>query len=222
LVGDSVAMVVYGEDSTTHANPKMIERHVKAVKKGFQGFIIADLPFMSLQKSKTDLLKDVKKLINAGASAIKVEGVTGNEKAIKKIISAGVPVVGHIGLTPQFIHSFGGFKVQGRNDSQKNFIKSEALKFQELGVFMMVIECVPNDLCKEIVGLLDIPTVGIGAGSETDGQVLVLHDLLGLTEKKFKFVKHYGKFFDESVSAIKNFKSEVSEKTFPTEEHTFL
>ena len=222
LVGDSVAMVIYGEDSTTHASIKMIERHVKAVKKGFQGFIIADLPFMSLQKSTTDLLKDVKKLINAGASAIKIEGVTGSEKAIKKIISAGVPVVGHIGLTPQFIHSFGGFKVQGRDDQQKNFIKEEAMKFQDLGAFMMVVECVPNELTKELVGLLKIPTVGIGAGSQTDGQVLVLHDLLGLTEKKFKFVKHYGNFFKESVDAIKNFKSDVNEKSFPAKEHTFL
>ncbi len=222
LVGDSVAMVVYGEDSTTHASVKMIKRHVQAVRKGYKGFVIADLPFLSLQKSITDLLEDVKTLINAGANAIKIEGVTGNEENIKKIIGAGVPVVGHVGLTPQFVNSFGGFKVQGRDLEQQEFILSESKKFEELGSFMLVVECVPVDLSKKIVNSLEIPTVGIGAGSVTDGQVLVLHDLLGLTEKKYKFVKKYQDFFDDGVKAISNFTKEIKDKSFPDEEHTFL
>ena len=222
LVGDSVAMVVYGEDSTTHATTKMIVRHVKAVKKGFKGFIIADLPFLSLQKSKTDFLKDVKKIINAGASAIKIEGVTGNEIKIKMLVNSGIPVVGHVGLTPQFVHSFGGFKVQGRGEEKKEFIRKEALSFQSLGAFMLVIECVPIHLSVELVDMLSVPTVGIGAGMSTDGQVLVLYDLLGLSEKKFKFVKCYKNFFQDCVDGVESFKADVNSNQFPDKEHSFL
>lgn len=222
LVGDSVAMVIYGEDSTIHADAKMIARHVRAVKKGYKGFIIADLPFLSLQKSRTDLLKDVKKIMNAGASAIKIEGVTGSEEPIKMLVNSGVPVVGHVGLTPQFVHSFGGFKVQGRDEEKRDFIKKEALEFQKLGAFMVVVECVPNELAKSITLELNVPTVGIGAGVNTDGQVLVLHDLLGLTEKKFKFVKRYKNLSEDTVSGVKNFKTEVQEGVFPKEEHSFI
>jgi len=222
LVGDSVSMVIYGEDSTTHASAKMIARHVKAVKKGFEGLIFADLPFLSLQKSKTDFLQDVKQIMNAGASAIKIEGVTGSENRIKMLVDSGVPVVGHVGLTPQFVHSFGGFKVQGRDKKKRSFIREEALKFQKLGAFMLVIECVPNELSLSLTQELKIPTVGIGAGVDTDGQVLVLHDLLGLTERKFKFVKRYKNFFEDSVNGVTNFRLEVKDKTFPKEEHSFI
>jgi len=221
LVGDSVAMVVYGESSTTYATPKMIERHVRAVRKGYDGFIVADLPFISLQKSKTNLMKDVKRIINAGASAIKIEGLTGNEKNIKRIIKAGVPVIGHIGLTPQFVNSMGGFKVQGRDDQQRAFILKEAVGFEKIGAKMVVIECIPEDLTRQIVKKLSISTVGIGAGGATDGQVLVLQDLLGLTKKKFKFVKKYKDFYEASIEAVKEFKSDIDQKSFPKEEHVF-
>ena len=221
LVGDSVAMVIYGEESTTYATPKMIARHVKAVRKGYRGFIVADLPFLSLQKNQTDFLQDVRRLINAGASAVKIEGLTGSEDRVKLLVDSGVPVVGHVGLTPQFVNSFGGFKVQGRDQKKKEFITEEAKVFEELGAFMVVIECVPTELSKSISECLKIPTVGIGAGSHTDGQVLVLHDLLGLTEHKFRFVKKYEDLFKRSVEGVQTFKEEVKEKLFPKEENSF-
>ena len=222
LVGDSVAMVIYGESSTTFATPKMIERHVKAVRKGYSGFLIADLPFISLQKSQTDFVLDAKRLINAGAQAIKIEGVTGHEEKIKSLVLAGIPIMGHVGLTPQFLNSFGGFKVQGRDEKKSQYIIDEVKKLEDLGAFSIVVECVPAVLSETLNKTTKLPLIGIGAGSDLSGQVLVLHDLLGLNTLKFKFVKKYKNLFDESVEALNLYSKEVKSLEFPKSEHEFL
>ena len=222
LVGDSVAMVIYGETSTTFATPKMMERHIKAVRKEFSGFLVADLPFISLQKSQTDFVLDAKRLVNAGAQALKIEGVTGHEDKIKTLILAGIPIVGHVGLTPQFLNSFGGFKVQGRDEKKSNYIMNEVKLLERIGVFAIVVECVPSNLAHALDSQTDLPLIGIGAGSDLSGQVLVLHDLLGLNPHKFKFVKKYDNFFDSTVRALNVFSQEVKSSEFPKNEHSFL
>ena len=222
LVGDSVAMVIYGESSTTHATIKMIERHVKAVRKEFSGFLVADLPFISLQKSQTDFVLDAKRLINAGAQAIKIEGVTGHEDKIKSLVLGGVPVMGHVGLTPQFLNSFGGFKVQGRDEKKSQYIIDEVKKLEDLGAFSIVVECVPAVLAETLNKATTLPLIGIGAGSDLSGQVLVLQDLLGLNTHKFKFVKRYHNLFDETVNSINLFSKEVKSSEFPKREHEFI
>lgn len=222
LVGDSVAMVIYGESSTTHATVKMIERHVKAVRKEFSGFLVADLPFISLQKAQTDFVLDAKKLINAGAQAIKIEGVTGHEEKIKSLILGGVPVMGHVGLTPQFLNSFGGFKVQGRDEKKSHYILEEIKKLEDIGAFSVVVECVPAILTKALNKATNLPLIGIGAGSDLSGQVLVLQDLLGLNTNRFKFVKKYHNLFDETVKSLNLFSKEVKSLEFPKGEHEFL
>lgn len=222
LVGDSVAMVIYGYDSTVHADVDMIERHVRAVRTKYTGLIVADIPFLTAQKSQTDFISDVTKLVQAGAQAVKLEGVSGVEDKIKSLIAAGVPVMGHVGLTPQFVNEFGGFKVQGRTDETRKKISEEAKVLENLGCFSVVLECVPEDLAKEVTQNLSAPTVGIGAGKNTDGQILVLQDLLGLNKNKFKFVKKYENFFEKSVLALSTYVKESQSGDFPTEEHVFL
>jgi 3-methyl-2-oxobutanoate hydroxymethyltransferase len=222
LVGDSVAMVVYGHDDTVSATVPMISAHVAAVRTKYKGLIVGDLPFLAAQKGQTDFVEDVRSLMSAGANAIKLEGVDGLESKISSLIQAGVPVMGHVGLTPQFVNLFGGFKVQGRTDEADKIIFDQALKLQELGCFSIVLECVPEKLAKRITEALSIPTVGIGAGASTDGQILVLQDLLGLSDLNLKFVKKYDDFKKRTVEAINAYCSDVHKKDFPKEENTFL
>lgn len=222
LVGDSVAMVVYGESDTTKADVDMISRHIKAVRSSYKGMIVGDLPFLSIQKSQTDFIEDVRKIISSGANAIKIEGVLGMEDKIKSLIQAGVPVMGHLGLTPQFINSFGGFKVQGKSEKDQQMIFKQAKSLEALGCFSIVLECVPSALSERITEALNIPTIGIGAGLKTDGQVLVLQDLLGLNEQKFKFVKTYENLFIRTKDAVDKYVEEVKTSAFPAEENSFL
>lgn len=222
LVGDSVAMVVYGHDDTVGATVPMISSHVAAVRSKYKGLIVGDVPFLAAQKAQTDFIDDVRSLMSAGANAVKIEGVDGVEDKISSLVRAGVPVMGHVGLTPQFVNLFGGFKVQGRTEEAEEMIYRQAVKLQELGCFAVVLECVPEKLASRITENLTVPTIGIGAGARTDGQILVLQDMLGLSDMNLKFVKKYESFQVRTVNAVNAYCEDVREKEFPKEENTFL
>src|SRR3990167_2591622 len=193
LVGYSVSMVIHGCHDTTGATMEMMALHTSAVAKGAKNkFIIADLPFASYRKSLSKTILAMEILIRSCAHAVKLEGATGNLNHIRHAVESGIPVMGHLGLTPQHINTLGGFKVQGKDESSQNKLLRDAQLLEEAGCFAIVLECVPAQLAKEITNTLSIPTIGIGAGSDTDGQVLVMHDMLGLqTQIQPKFLKHY-------------------------------
>ncbi|MBI2606453.1 MAG: 3-methyl-2-oxobutanoate hydroxymethyltransferase [Deltaproteobacteria bacterium] len=223
LVGDSVSMVMHGFPSTVHATTGMMEAHTAAVARGATNkFIVADMPFLSFRKGVASTLETVEKLMRAGAHAVKLEGVDGHEDGVSAIVGSGVPVMGHIGLTPQSIHGLGGFRVQGRGDESAKALLKQAEKLQELGCFSLVLECIPANLCAEITESLSIPTIGIGAGKNADGQVLVLQDLLGMNPGfKPKFLRHFSKSSTEVHGAINRFHHEVLERTFPSDEESY-
>ncbi len=160
--------------------------------------------------------------MRAGANAVKIEGVDGVEDKIKSLVNAGVPVMGHVGLTPQFVNTFGGFRVQGRDGDSEQKIFSDAKKLEELGCYSIVLECVPAHIAVKLTNELNVPTIGIGAGLKTDGQILVLQDLLGLSDMSLKFVKRYESFMTKTVKAVNEYCFEVKELKFPKEENTFL
>lgn len=223
LVGDSAAMVMHGHATTLPATVEMMTWHTAAVSKGAPGkFIIADLPFLSYRKSLGDNMDAVAAVMRAGAHAVKLEGVSGNEQLIEHIVQSGVPVMGHLGLTPQFVHQLGGFKVQGRELSARERILQSAKRLQELGCFAVVLECVPAALAREVTEALSIPTIGIGAGIDTDGQILVLHDLLGLSPtRKPKFVREFLQGKDLIGKALENYAGAVRGKTYPALEESY-
>jgi len=222
LVGDSVAMVVYGHSDTVSATVPMISAHVAAVRSKYKGLIVGDLPFLAAQKSQTDFIEDVRALMSAGANAVKLEGVDGLETKVSSLVQAGVPVMGHVGLTPQFVNLFGGFRVQGRTAEAEKLIFEQALKLQELGCFSVVLECVPEGLAKKTTEALRVPTIGIGAGVSTDGQILVLQDMLGLSDLNLKFVKKYDNLKDRTINAVNAYCADVQKKNFPKIENTFV
>jgi len=223
LVGDSAVMVMHGADNTTLATTEQIAAHTQAVSNGISSkFIIADMPFMSYRKTLSETMDTVTAFIHSGAHAIKLEGVDGNLDLIKHIVQSGVPVMGHIGLTPQHVHGLGGFKVQGKTQDAHAALLKQAKQLEDCGCFSMVLECIPAPLAKEITDSLSIPTIGIGAGSDTDGQVLVFQDLLGLqTEFKPKFVKSYLNGAELFANSINQFVTEVNEQLFPTIAHAY-
>lgn len=222
LVGDSVAMVVYGHQDTVSATVPMISAHVAAVRSKYKGLIVGDLPFLAAQKNQTDFVEDVRALMSSGANAVKLEGVDGLETKISSLVGAGVPVMGHVGLTPQFVNLFGGFKVQGRTEAAEELILRQAKKLEELGCFAVVLECVPEKLARKITDALNVPTIGIGAGVSTDGQILVLQDMLGLSDLNLKFVKKYENLKDRTVDAVNSYCEDVQQQKFPKIENTFL
>lgn len=224
LVGDSVAMAVHGFESTVMATIDMMVMHTQAVARGLtKQFLIADLPFLGHRSSQADTVESVKRLIQAGAQAIKIEG--GDEdtcKTIAFLVASGIPIIGHIGLTPQSIHQLGGYKVQGKEQEQAAKLIKQAAALEAAGCFALVIECVPQQLAKAITDSLTIATIGIGAGLYTDGQVLVWHDLLGLqTDFKPKFLKHYAQGKDMTLTAINAYAQQVHKAEFPSEEYVF-
>lgn len=223
LVGDSVAMVVHGFDSTVHATTEMIATHTAAVARANTGkLIVSDLPFLAHQKGKKELFKSVDKLMKAGANAIKIEAAPGHHKVVKTLSEAGIPMIGHLGLTPQYVHQFGGYKIQGKTDSDYKKILNHGIELENAGCHAMVLECVPNALAKELTETLSIPTIGIGAGLEVNGQVLVLQDLLGFSKDfKPKFVRHFAHGEEWMTSALNEFSLAVEEKLFPNEQETF-
>ncbi len=220
LIGDSLAMTVYGHDSTLTATTQMIAQHTKAVAKGLKGYhkhIVADLPFLTYQGSFDRLLKHVTLLMQSGAHSLKLEGADESIlKHIQKLTQNGVPIMGHLGLTPQSIHTIGGYKVQGKTQSQYIKILNDAKKLEQAGCFCLVLECVPDKLANEITNSLEIPTIGIGAGSGTDGQILVWHDLLGYpSEHKPKFVRSFMNTQQEATAAIEAYINQIQNIQFP-------
>ncbi|MDQ8039853.1 MAG: 3-methyl-2-oxobutanoate hydroxymethyltransferase [Rickettsiella sp.] len=223
LVGDSLAMTMHGFEDTMMATLTMMELHTAAVSRGANSkFIISDLPFLSYRKSLSKSVSAAEILMRAGAQAIKLEGATGNLALISYLVESGIPVMGHLGLTPQFIHTLGGYKVQGKTAVAAEKLKQDALALQEAGCFAVVLECIPAPLAKTITENLKIATIGIGAGSDTDGQVLVLQDLLGLNlDFKPKFVRQFlngNKILSESIN---QYVESVKQKEFPAYEHCY-
>jgi 3-methyl-2-oxobutanoate hydroxymethyltransferase len=224
LVGDSVAMTMHGFKDTLSATIEMMRFHTEAVSRGAgKKFIVSDLPFLSYRKSFSKNISAAEVLIKAGAHAVKLEGAAGNLKLIKHLTESGIPVMGHLGLTPQSIHTLGGYKVQGKTHESAVQLKKDALALQEAGCFSLVLECVPNSLAKDITDSLSIPTIGIGAGPSTDGQVLVFQDLLGLNlDFQPKFVKQFSNGREHFKNGIENFISAIKSGEFPHDEHCFL
>lgn len=223
LVGDSVANVILGYENTLPVTMDEMLHHTRAVARAAKrALVIGDMPFLSYQASTSDAVRNAGRFLkNAGASAVKVEGGRGVIDRIEAIIGAGTPVMGHLGLTPQWIHQFGGFKVQGKTRKAARVIIEDAKKLEEVGVFSIVLESVPSELAKIVTEEVSVPTIGIGAGPYCDGQVLVLHDLLGLSGMSPKFVKKYADLTPIVQEALSSFREEVKSREFPTEEHSF-
>ena len=224
LVGDSLGMVILGYTDTLSVTLQEMIHHGKAVVRGSKrAFVIMDLPFLTYQISSEEALRNAGRTIQeTGAQAVKLEGGEEVSKAVRKITRAGVPVVGHLGLTPQSAGQLGGFKVQGREIKAARKMIEDALAIEEAGAFMLVLECVPWQLAKVITEKLSIPVIGIGAGQYCDGQVLVYHDVMGLyTGKRPKFVKQYADARTEMLRGVNGYIDAVKKADFPGEEHTF-
>lgn len=223
LVGDSLGMVVLGYDSTVPVTMEEMLHHTKAVRRGAtQTFVIADLPFMSYVTLDLALMNAGRFIKEAGADAVKLEGGLNVVPIVEGLTRAGIPVVAHIGLTPQTANQLGGFKVQGRDLDSAIQLVNDSLALEQAGAFLIVLEAIPRQVAAQITNRLKIPTIGIGAGVDCDGQVLVYHDILGLFERfKPKFVKQFAQLGQEVVRAIHLYHEEVKSSLFPVEEHTF-
>jgi 3-methyl-2-oxobutanoate hydroxymethyltransferase len=223
LVGDSVAQVVHGFPTTLQATTEMMALHTGAVVRGAeQKFVVTDMPFLSTRKGLKHAMDSVQKIMVAGANAIKIEGALGHLDLIQHIVESGVPVMGHLGLTPQSIHQLSGPKVQGKTEGQAAALLKHAQQLQNAGCFALVLECVPALLGEEITQALTIPTIGIGAGIDTDGQVLVLHDMLGMNpDFSPKFLKKYAQEHELVLSTLNQYADEVTRKIFPAAEHGY-
>jgi 3-methyl-2-oxobutanoate hydroxymethyltransferase len=218
LVGDSAAMVMHGHTDTLAATVELMALHTAAVRRGAPTrFLIGDLPFLSFRKGVPAALDAVAALMRAGAQAVKLEGVQGHEDVIEAIVGSGVPVMGHLGLTPQSVNALAGFRVQGRSEDDAARILADAKRIEELGCFSLVLECVPSALAAKITRTLSIPTIGIGAGPACDGQVLVLQDLLGFSNGfRPKFLRTYFDGFGQLRDAVDRFDRDVKQGSFPT------
>ena len=223
LVGDSAAMVMHGYGTTIPADIAMMCSHIESVSRGTRNkFIVGDMPFLSFRQSRTDNMRAVASVMKAGAHAVKLEGIEGNTETIAHIVKSGVPVMGHLGLTPQSVNQLGGFRVQGRGDKAAEILKKEALACEKAGCFALVLECVPEALAAEITESLSIPTIGIGAGAHTDGQVLVMQDLLGLSNDfKPKFVRKYLDGKRLWRDAFNAYASDVKSGQFPAVDESY-
>ena len=223
LVGDSGAMVMHGYESTIPATMDMMEWHVKAVVRGAPNkFIIGDMPFLSYRKGLQDTMNNVARFMQAGAHAVKLEGAGDNLNTIEYIVASGVPVMGHIGLTPQSVFQLGGHKVQGTTVLAQQQLLKAAKDLENAGCFAVVLECIPATLAAQATASLRIPTIGIGAGKETSGQVLILQDMLGMNENfKPKFLKTYLKGYELIRNAVTEYTQEVKEQKYPLVEHCY-
>ncbi len=223
LVGDSAGNVISGYETTLPVTLDEMIYHAKAVRRGAPNtFIVVDMPFLSYQVSVEKAVENAGKIMKeTGANAVKIEGGEEIISIAEKLINSGIPVMGHLGLTPQSVHALGGYKVQGKTQEQQKKIIKDAKMLEQTGVFSIVLEAVPSNLAKEITEFLDIPTIGIGAGKYTDGQVLVFHDMLGFFDKSPKFVKRYLEGKKLFTEALEKFKNEVNTGKFPSEEHIY-
>jgi len=224
LVGDSLGMVVQGLSSTLPVTMDEMLYHTKMVSRAAaSSLVVGDMPFLSYQTHEAEAVRNAGRFLKeAGAEAVKLEGGAHQADSIRAIVNAGIPVMAHIGLTPQAIHALGGFRVQGKDDAAREKVLADARAVQDAGAFAVVLEAVPASLSKEIHEMLRIPTIGIGAGVDCDGQVLVLHDLLGLFDRfSPRFVKKYANLKEQALKAIKDYKQDVESGIFPAEEHSF-
>lgn len=224
LVGDSLGNVVLGFDSTIPVTMDHMVHHTAAVSRSLSSpFLVADMPFMSYQCSTSQALENAARLIREGrAEAVKLEGGQEIVDAVRAITQSGIPVVGHLGLTPQKIHAIGGFKVQGRDEDAADRLIADALALEKAGICALVLELVPQDLAEKLSKMLKIPSIGIGAGVHTDGQVLVLHDLLGIDSGfKPKFLKTYCDMNEIVHNALEQYTKDVRSEAFPAPEHSF-
>lgn len=224
LIGDSLGNVVQGEETTLPVTVEDVIYHTRAVVRGNESaHVVADMPFMSYQAEPAEGVRNAGRLLKEGAAqAVKIEGGEEVAPTIERIVGAGIPVVGHLGFTPQSVHKIGGYQVQGREEEAREQLLADARALEEAGVYCLVLEMVPSGLADEVTAAVDVPTVGIGAGDGTDGQVLVLHDLLGL-DASFspRFVKRYAELEPRVVEALEAFRSEVRSGAFPDDEHAF-
>ncbi len=224
LIGDSLGNVIQGQETTLPVTLEDIIYHTRAVIRGNgSALVVADMPFMTYQGDEIEALKNAGRLLaEGGAQAVKLEGGVEITGAVRRMTNAGIPVCGHLGLTPQSVHAFGGFRVQGREEDAAQKMIEDAKALQEAGAFMVVLELVPTELAKQVTEAIDIPTIGIGAGSVTSGQVLVLYDLLGM-DLGFtpKFLKRFAQLEGEIVGALEAYKEEVEGRSYPAEEHSF-
>ena len=224
LVGDSLGMVILGYESTLPVTMEDMLHHCRAVSRGAsRALLIGDMPFLSYQVDVGEAVRNAGRFLqDAGMDAVKLEGGKERLQAVQAIIGAGIPVLGHLGLTPQSINQLGGFKTQGRSAEDAKKILEDALLLERAGCFGIVLESVPDRVASYISSHLEIPTIGIGAGAGCDGQVLVIHDLLGLYDKFTpKFVKQYARLHEEIKAALLAYRAEVEQGAFPTRDHSY-
>lgn len=224
LVGDSLGMVIQGNDNTLSVTLEEMIYHCRAVARiKPRAHVVCDLPFLSYHVSDEQAVESAGRLLKEGqAEAVKLEGGRQMAARVQKIVSASIPVMGHIGLTPQSVHRMGGFRVQGKTEEDARALLEDALALEDAGAYSIVIEGVPSEVARLISEELTIPTIGIGAGPHTDGQVLVCYDLLGMYRGRVpKFVKHFGQLGDSVVDAVSRYVSELQAGTFPTAAHGF-
>ena len=227
LVGDSVATVVDGEPTTFAATPEIMARHTAAVSRGLGGidskkFLIADFPFLAARKGIAAAVECASLLMRAGAHAVKIEGIDGHEDVIRHLVQSGVPVIGHLGLTPQSLNGLGGYKVQGKTDAAAADLLRQARAVEAAGASGLVVECVPTEVAREITKTLSIPVIGIGAGPHTDGQVLVFHDMLGLNPGfSPKFVRQFADGNKTVANGLSAFAEAVADGSFPGKKESY-
>lgn len=224
LVGDSASNVMAGHETTLPITLEQMIYHTSCVVRGVdRALVVADLPFMSYQVTiKEALISAGRMMKEAGAHAIKLEGGTYIVDTVKRIVDAGIPVMGHLGLTPQSIYKFGTYKVRAKEEAEANQLMEDALKLQDAGCFALVLEKIPADLAKKVTNSLNIPTIGIGAGAGCDGQVLVVHDMLGLTKDfKPRFIRRYMNLFEDMSSAVSKYVNDVKSESFPSNDEQY-
>lgn len=223
LIGDSLGMVVQGHDSTLPVTMGDLEYHVRMVARGSRrAMVVADMPFGSYQTSPADALTNAARLMAVGAQMVKLEGGRVMLETVRFLVDRGIPVCGHVGLTPQSVNQLGGYKVQGKSEAGAKQVMEDAKLLQEAGTAMIVLEAIPARLAKDVTAVLSIPTIGIGASVECSGQVLVVYDMLDIFPgRKARFVKNYMQGAPSIQAAIENYVKEVKAKVFPAPEHTF-
>lgn len=222
LVGDSLGNVVLGYDSTIPVTMEEMLMHIKAVRRGASdAFIVGDMPFLSYEVSIEKAVENAGLMLKAGANAVKLEGGEEYVETIKQIIRAGIPVMGHLGFTPQSVNLLGGHRVQGKTPESREKLLRDAKALEKAGCFAIVLELVVESVAKEITESVGIPTIGIGAGRFCDGQVLVFHDVVGLSQMNLKFAKSYANTYEVMLNAVKKYREEVKSKLFPEQTHVF-
>lgn len=224
LVGDSLGMTVLGYDSTVYVTTEDMLHHTKAVKRGARDtFVVTDMPFMTYHVNKEQTLNTARMLMQSGgADAVKLEGADEIVDRVRELTAAGVPVCAHLGLTPQSVGVLGGYKVQGKTAEAAQRLLEDAKAMEQAGAFMLVLECVPHQVAQSVAGALQIPVIGIGAGAETDGQVLVYHDIMRYgVGRTAKFVKSYADFDQDGIKAVSSYVTDVKTGAFPEKAHTF-